>query len=508
MSGPRLSACEESAINARGTVPEPTLFWHDYETSGADPRRDRPLQFAGLRTNLDLDPVDEPVVFWCKPARDTLPHPVATLLTGIAPQDAEARGVDELRFAGLVEEQLARPGTCGVGYNSIRFDDEVTRHLLYRNLFEPYAREWRNGNSRWDIIDLARLAYALRPDGLEWPEREPGVPSFRLGDLAAANRLEHAEAHDAASDVRATLALARRLRAAQPRLYAHYFSLRDKRAAGALLDWTRVEPVVHASGRYAAKRRGGITIVAPIVALDDGGREIVVFDLTDDPIQLIDLEADEIRDRIFTPRSDLPTEEARIGLKTVKVNRSPALAPMSVLRDEDCRRIGIDRDRVLANLAIVRGAIAELRPKIRQALTRAPYPPADADLALYENFVGNDTLALLAKARAAIGAAGSASETERTGETARFRDTRYTELCFRARARSFPETLDFAERQRWQQHRERRLIGADDTTTLKLDTGRQMIAELRSTRPAGADQALLDKLERWYEVLVEDLPRR
>ena len=82
---------------------------------------------------------------------------------------------------------MAEPGTCSVGYNSIRFDDEFTRHLLYRNFHDPYAREWSEGNSRWDLIDLARLACALRPQGMEWPLRPDGAPSFRLGDLAAAN---------------------------------------------------------------------------------------------------------------------------------------------------------------------------------------------------------------------------------------------------------------------------------------------------------------------------------
>ncbi len=176
-----------------------TLFWHDYETTCADPRRDRPAQFAGQRTTVELEPIGDPVSFHCRPAPDVLPHPEAVLLTGITPQQCARDGLIEAEFAARVHEELAAPGTCGVGYNSIRFDDEVTRHLLYRNFYDPYAREWEHGNSRWDLIDLARLAYALRPEGITWPQREDGTASFRLEDLASANHLQQARAHDAVS---------------------------------------------------------------------------------------------------------------------------------------------------------------------------------------------------------------------------------------------------------------------------------------------------------------------
>src|SRR5699024_4482297 len=142
----------------------------------------------------------------------------------------------EPEFIARIVAELSRPGTCGVGYNSLRFDDEVTRHTLWRNFLDPYAREWRDGCSRWDIIDMVRLAYALRPAGIEWPLRADGAPSFRLEDLATANNLEQAQAHDALSDVHATIALARLVRRQQPKLYNYVFENRGKRAAAQLLD--------------------------------------------------------------------------------------------------------------------------------------------------------------------------------------------------------------------------------------------------------------------------------
>ena len=194
-----------------------TFLWHDYESFGASPRLDRPAQFAAIRTDAELREIGQPVDLYCRPALDVLPQPDACRITGITPQMAEERGLDEPDFIAAVLGHLGAPGTCGVGYNSFRFDDELTRHTAWRNFHDPYAREWQNGCSRWDLIDTVRMTYALRPDGIEWPRREDGHPSFRLEHLAAANGLEQEKAHDAVSDVRATIALARLVRDRQPR---------------------------------------------------------------------------------------------------------------------------------------------------------------------------------------------------------------------------------------------------------------------------------------------------
>ncbi len=105
-----------------------TLYWHDYETFGTDPRRDRAAQFAGVRTDYDLNVIGEPLVIYCRPAADYLPQPDACVVTGITPQEAEQKDICEAGFIDLIHRQLARPQTCTVGYNNIRFDDEVTRN--------------------------------------------------------------------------------------------------------------------------------------------------------------------------------------------------------------------------------------------------------------------------------------------------------------------------------------------------------------------------------------------
>lgn len=212
-----------------------TFLWHDYETFGLDTRRDRPAQFAGIRTDAELNEIGEPLMIYCQPASDYLPDPGSCLLTGITPQHCLQHGVAEHAFAAQIEQALAQPGTIGVGYNTIRFDDEVTRHLFWRNLIDPYGREWQNDCGRWDLLDVVRMVYALRPDGIEWPVKSDGKTSFKLGDLALANGLAHEAAHDALSDVRATIALARLIKSAKPKLFDFCLELHKKSRVAAEL---------------------------------------------------------------------------------------------------------------------------------------------------------------------------------------------------------------------------------------------------------------------------------
>ena len=472
-----------------------SFLWHDYETFGADPRRDRPAQFAGVRTDMALVPIGDPISIYCRPPRDVLPAPEACLITRITPQHAEREGLREHEFAARVHEALAEPGTCGAGFNSIRFDDEFTRNLLYRNFHDPYAREWQNGNSRWDLIDLMRLCYALRPQGIAWPEREICVPSFKLGDLTSNNGIAHANAHDALSDVEATLALARLVRERQPRLFEFYLGLRNKRRAMTLLDWAAQAPVLHASSRYPA-RRGCLAMIVPLAPHPEQNNAVIVYDLDVDPAPLIELPLDEIRDRLFTPRADLPEGVERIALKTVHANRCPALAPLSVLAGVDLARIGLDTERCNRNLEILRAAPG-VAAKIAQlfASERAQRPAEDADLALYsggflddgDRNTGKDVRCTPPGSLAAI--------------EPRFRDARCRELLFRYRARNFPESLSVDEHERWREHRRARLL-RDSGLGLSLDQFRTRIA---ANRAEGADVAILDSLAAWGDELTADL---
>ncbi|MBO9664501.1 exodeoxyribonuclease I [Dokdonella sp.] len=475
-----------------------SFLWHDYETTGADPRRDRPAQFAAWRTTLDLEPIGEPLSIFCRPAPDVLPHPEACLITGITPQRMLREGVVEAEFAALVNEQMAEPRTCSVGYNSLRFDDEFTRNLLYRNFHDPYEREWKDGNSRWDLIDLARMCHALRPDGIEWPRRDDGTPSFRLEDLAAANRIAQARAHDAVSDVEALLGLARLLRVRQPRLWEFYFALRRKQRVFELLDVAQMTPLLHVSSRYPASR-GCLAMIAPLAMHPSLPNGVIAYDLDADPTPLLDLDADDVADRVFTARADLPEGIERIPLKTIHANRSPALAPVSTLKGVDLARIALDPQRAMAHLERLRaadGLIAKLHRVFSRGEARAA--ALDPELALYDGFLPDTDKKLLRLVR----------ETP-PGELGQrvfpFRDSRYAELLFRYRARNWPETLDADERVRWQAFCRRRLDTATPLTALTREEYSATIERMRAD-PAlpPAKVPLLDALQRWADELPQD----
>ena len=472
-----------------------TFYWHDYETWGADPRRDRPAQFAGLRTDEDLKPVGDPLVLFCRPANDLLPHPDACLITGITPQGAEREGVVEAEFAHAIHRELVRPGTCSVGYNSIRFDDEVTRNLLYRNFFDPYAREWQNGNSRWDLIDTLRLAHALRPEGIEWPRREDGVASFRLQHLTAANGIEHAGAHDALADVRATLDMARLLRSRQPRLFDYSLSLRSKRRVADLL--SEGIPLLHVSARYPAEL-GCIAPVLPVAHHPVNQNGVICFDLRHSPGPLLKLDQEEIHHRLFSRAEDLPEGVERIPLKTVHINHCPILAPMETLSAEAAGRWRIE-DSVITDHTRALQAANGLAAKVQQVHQLATFPAeTDPDLMLYSGgFFPDSDRREMARLR------GIAPE-ELRSQGFSFQDPRLREMLFRYRARNWPHTLSEDEREDWDAYRLQRLTEPDAGGGITIDLYQERLVELRAE--TGADPqllTLLDELEQWAERVMD-----
>lgn len=469
-----------------------SFLFYDLETFGRDWRRTRIAQFAAVRTDVGLNRVDEPVSFFVRPADDLLPSPVATLITGIAPQHALREGINEAEAFARINELMAQPGTCVLGWNTLRFDDEFVRHGLFRNFHDAYEREWRGGNSRWDLLDVARLFHALRPGGVAWPQRDDGKgTSFRLEHLASANGVREGDAHEALSDVFATLGIARKLRAAQPRLWEYALQLRDKRFVAQLLDATAMQPLLHVSQRYPASRFCAAPVL-PLARHPHIDSRTIVFDLEGDADALLELDADAIADRLYTPAADLPEGVQRIGLKEVHANKCPALVAWQHLREDDFARLRIDRAAVEASAARLRPHAAMLAEKIRQVFAvQREYATPDVDASLYDGFVGDGDKRRFAEMR------GTPPELLGQRDFG-FRDPRLPELLFRYRARNWPDTLTQAERARWDDYRRRRL-GSD--AGLSEDTFESYFAAIAALRPAhagdGGKLALLDQLEAW-----------
>lgn len=475
-----------------------TFLWHDYETFGVNTRTARPAQFACIRTDLDLNEVGAPMEIFCRPAPDFLPEPMACLVTGITPQRCLERGLPEHEFAAKIEQVLAASNTIGVGYNTIRYDDEITRFMFWRNLIEPYAREWQNGCARWDIIDLVRVTHALRPDGIVWPKNAEGNTSFKLTDLTAANGIAHEEAHDAVSDVRATIAMARLIQEKQPKLFDFYFKLRSKHAVndeiGAQL--AQPKPFLHLSSMYPASR-AHLALVYPLGKHPSNANEVIVWDCSVDPSVLFGLDAATVRERMFTRADALPDGVARLPIKTIHINKSPVvIGNLKVLNDEAATRCGLDVDAALANAQVLAEHLQsnDLSALWHEVFHRTFDEATDVDEDLYSGFIGNGDRRLLNQLKAM-------SPDELARARVSFTDERLTELVFRYRARNFPESLSDDEQATWTAHCAERLTSGS-ASRLSLDAFFDELERLS----ADADTQGLSVIESLYEYAYSIAP--
>ena len=471
-----------------------SIFWYDYETTGINPRCDRPLQMAGLRTDFDLNEIDEPVNLYCRPGDDILPHPAACAITGITPGQLAAQGLSEADFMTRVHAQLAAPGTCGAGYNTLRFDDEMTRYSLYRNFFDPYAREWQGGNSRWDLIDVVRAAYALRPDGIVWPTDDEGRVTLKLERLSAANGIDHGNAHEALSDVRATIALARLIREKQPKLYDWLFNLRSKQK---VLDQIRLlQPMVHVCGRFSAARNY-VGVVLPLAWHPRNKNALIVCDLHLDPETLLDLDAETLRQRLYSRREELAEGELPVPLKLIHINKCPVVAPMSVLRPEDQRRLGLDMALYQQRALRLNDAQKVWQEKVSAIYAREDFSASqDPEQQLYDGFIGDRDRRLCEQVR-------TVDPGQLAQEQWPFDDERLPELLFRYRARNFPDTLSSEEQERWRLFCQKRLSVPEWGAPNTLESFVEAAAQLNVT----ATPSQQSVLHQWQEY-VQGLRKR
>ncbi|MBN1520204.1 MAG: exodeoxyribonuclease I [Spirochaetales bacterium] len=425
-----------------------SILWYDLETFGLESRHDRIAQFACLRTDEQLNPLSGGLTLYNKITPDYLPSPYSCLVHRISPQHTLAEGLPEYQFARAILDEMGQPGTCSAGYNSVKFDDEFIRNLLYRNLFDPYEREWADGNSRWDVINLFRAARDLRPEGLSWPNGADGKPDFKLGSLAAANAVDLTHAHDALADIEATVALARLVKERQGRLYDWYWRHRTRDSLRPLVDLAGHEPLVHTAAEYTSTR-GCSAIVAPVGMIPGRRDALVVMDLRQDPAPVLDLSVDELKRRVFARSGELP-EGQRVSLGVVKLSKCPYLAPLSILDRAAEERLGLD-----SGLARQRAAEFARQPGCIQKLAAvfAPRGPefaeADADYKIYSGgFFRDEDRDAMAAIHEAIATQGPAAARAQA-YAQHFLDERLPQMVRRLFARNWPDTLSAKEAARW-----------------------------------------------------------
>lgn len=434
-------------FNMLSNMNQPTFFVYDYESFGIHPATDRPAQFAGIRTDSEFNIIGEPIMFYCKQTSDYLPSPEAVIVTGITPQHCNQHGLSEPEFAARIHAEFSRPNTCIMGYNNIRYDDEMTRYTFFRNFFDPYEYSWKNGNSRWDLLDVVRACYALRPEGIEWAYDDEGNPSFKLENLTKANGIAHENAHDAMSDVYATIAMAKLIKEKQPKLFQFFLDNRGKKQLETMIDTGEMTPLVHVSGMLG-NYRGNTTWIAPLAWHPTNKNAVIVCDLAGDVQGLLNESAEVLRERLYTKKSVL--DEQGIGavpLKLVHINKCPILAPAKTLLPENAARLGINRTACLANLNRVKNQKSAVREKVLAIFSeeREYSVSNNIETTLYDGFFepsDKNNMAILRELK----------PEELAHHGLRFHDPRIEPLLFHYRARHYPETLTRSEQIRWQKY--------------------------------------------------------
>ena len=435
-----------------------SFFFYDLETSGLNPREDRIMQFAGQRTDMDLNPIGEPVNLLVKMTEDALPNPGAIMVTGLTPQQTLADGMSEAEFVRYVTEEVFTPGTVAVGYNTVRFDDEFMRAILWRNFYDPYEWEWRDGRSRWDMLDVVRLTRALRPEGINWPVREDGKATNRLELITKLNGLEHAHAHDALSDVYATIAVANLIKQKQPELFGYLFRMRDKKEVKKLANLDNKQPFVYASGRYATEYEK-TTVVFPLAPGRNGN--LLVYDLRYNLKELLERVTTLEGDPKNVCDSKILGEEKSAGPAKVKFfpvvkelcyNKCPAVAPLGVLEKADgWKKIGLTREKVEENLQILLKHPEFAEQMRSQYENRPEFPPAlEPEVALYDGFLNE-------RDKIKVAAVRNADENKLADFHPDFDDVRLPELLLHYKGRNFPQSLSESEYEKWETYRQERL---------------------------------------------------
>lgn len=456
------------------------------------------MQFAGQRTDLELNLVGEPVNILIKITPDILPDPDAVLVTGITPQQVLADGVSEAEFLRIFTQEVAIPGTIFTGFNTVRFDDEFMRCLHYRNFYDPYEWQWQDGRSRWDMLDVVRMTRALRPEGIQWPFDVHGKPTNRLELLTGMNKLDHAHAHDALSDVIATIEVARLIRNKHTRLFDYLFQMRDKRKVADLVREGR--PFVYTSGKYPSEFDK--TAVVQMVCDHPKKQGALVFDLRHDPAQYANLSVEQLAEKWRWKRD---SAEPRLPVKTLQFNRCPAVAPLGVLDEASQERLKIDLAVVRQHASALQ-AIPDFAVKLCEALEILDKRPQtslvsteqDVDSCMYDGFFDNADKIGMSAIRAA-----RPEEISDLGIT--FKDQRLEALLPLYKARNYPETLTSEEREQWEKFCEHKLLHGGQQSHMA-----QFFARIQEIAGQGHltshQEYLLQELQLYAESIMPAIP--
>ena len=468
-----------------------SFLWYDLETWGLDAATSFIVSFACQRTNYNLEPIGQPIELICRPPEDCLPDPEAIVVHGISPQRAQEEGIPEYEFARAIHKEFNKANTCVVGFNNIRFDDEFCRYLFYRNLLDPYSHQWRNRNSRWDVLDMFRVCYAFKPDTMKWQNNAQGEVSFALQAMASANDIEVSHAHDALSDVDTTIALAKYVKDRQPDMFDYLFTIRGKKKISEILHDAAGKPMVHVSRMFSV-HQGKLSLVVPLAYNKEQRQKLYVFDLNSDSSSLLSLSASELSEVLFTPRDELPEDIVLPMIKTLHLNRCPVLLPAKMLSREVADRLGIDLDYCQENYKVIDDNRQEVALKVQEVYDASEilHPSGDVNVQLYDGlFSDKDRLQMDRVHQIAVEEWGDVNFSSD--------DERISELWLRLKARYVPEIIDVKEKEHWKAYLQRLYTGQIDRSSGALDKLMRAEDLLQAEELSDTQKGLLSDLEQY-----------
>lgn len=229
-----------------------------------------------------------------------------------------------------------------------------------------------------------------------------------------------------------------------------------------------------------------------------------MYDLSQDPQSWLNLDVEEIQARIFTPNAEMPEGVERVALKTIHINKCPALAPLSVLTDEVIKRYEINIEMNTKHQAVLNNS-SGLTRKVATVFADAFKKSAgfdegenDPDLMLYSGgfFDGNDK-SCMTEIRG--------MKPELLAEfTPYFHDPRLNEMLFRYRGRNYPETLSEEEKHDWDNYCRDCLTNPNAVPALQIDTMLKKLDELEVSAPVDK-KALISEIRAYAKSLCQQL---
>lgn len=424
-------------------------LFYDYETSGRSEKFDQVFQFAAIETDENFNQLSQPIEFFCRPRRDVLPSPHAIKVNQIDISELNSKGLSEFEFSKKVADTLTGSGNqCIVGYNSKNFDNEFTRYLLYRNFQDPYAWSYLNGNSCLDIFDIICLGYSIdRLIDIQVNSGD-GNDSLKLENLARWNGLDHDDAHNAVSDVYATIQLAKLVNERCPKLFKHALSLRNVNTTREIVN---AQTGFFRSSVFNGYERRFLSLHTRICDHPTINNSVICWNLLNDPLPILDLGAEEIRRQMYSKKE---YRTIGVGFDSLRLNKSPMVVSFS----EAEKNLVAEHGTCLRNLESVQRNMNSLTVLARDVFTSI-MPEVDPDADLYAGDYFGET-------RMDAAMCNAVRSDPLTVNDLAFRSIRLHRLFRRLKARNFFDQLTDPERDQFLSYCSEKFACADNSPWL------------------------------------------